>query len=104
MINLGFDLKRKAMSFALENIYKSSWNKFPHRYKYIGLTINVSDVIEYTYRETYGLLGFFADIGGFYQCLRLIGFLVVRSMINYNFLSLIANRMYIWENPDKKAE
>lgn len=86
----------------LENIYKSSWNEFPNRYKFIGLTINVDEVVKFTYRETYSFLNFFVDIGGFFICMKLFGFLFMRPIVRYNFLSLITNRMYIWENQKLK--
>ena len=50
-----------------------------------------------TERETYALLDYAGDVGGTIDFIYLIGFLIAKGLFGYKFLSLIANRMYIWE-------
>jgi hypothetical protein len=72
---------------------------YPENYKFIGLQINVRETRYLTYRTTYGLLEFGGDVGGNFEFIKLTGFLIARCLITFNFLALIANRMYIWKAP-----
>ena len=61
------------------------------------------DVRTITTRETYALLEFAGDVGGNYELLYVLGFLCARVFVRFNFLALIANRMYIWKPPRSKS-
>jgi len=98
-LNLGFYVKKVVQSFTIADTQPSAWTSYPERYKFMGLQINVKDVRTITTRETYALLEFSGDIGGTFEFVFVIGFLLTKGFISFNFLALIANRMYIWKSP-----
>ena len=70
--------------------------KYPDQYKFISLQINVRETSHITNRETYALLEFAGDVGGAFEFVYTIGYLLSKSMLTYKYLALIANRMYVW--------
>ena len=94
------------MAFEMTQLIASSWAHYPERYKFIGLQINVKESQKVTHRQTYGLLEFGGEIGGNFEFIKVTGFLIARGLVTFNFLALIANRMYIWKPPtqDKSYE
>jgi len=48
-----------------------------------------------THRSSYGFLEFIGDVGGTYEFVRVVGFLLTKGLLTYTFLALFANRMYI---------
>jgi hypothetical protein len=98
-LNLGFYVKKVVQSFSIAETHPSAWNSYPEHYKFMGLQVNVKDVRTITTRETYALLEFSGDIGGTFEFLFVLGFLLTKGFISFNFHALIANRMYIWKSP-----
>jgi hypothetical protein len=51
-------------------------------------------------------LEFGGEIGGNFEFIKVTGFLIARGLVTFNFLALIANRMYVWKPPtqDKSYE
>jgi hypothetical protein len=101
-VNLGFEVVKHAMAFEMTHLIASSWTNYPGRYKFIGLQINVKETRRVTHRQTYGLLEFGGEIGGNFEFIKVTGFLIAKVLVTFNFLALIANRMYIWEPPTQE--
>ena len=101
LVNLGFESERNATTFEKKGLFTSSMITYPDHYKFIGLQINVKESRSIKSRKTYGLLEFGAEIGGNFELIWLIGSLIVRGFVTFNFLALTANRMYIWKAPNQ---
>jgi hypothetical protein len=43
-LNMGIEVERTAQSLEIERLYSSAMTKYPSFYKFIGLSINVSDI------------------------------------------------------------
>jgi hypothetical protein len=52
------------MTIKTSEIRPSSWNEYPHRYKFISTHFVIKAEIEATTRVTYSLLDFASDVGG----------------------------------------
>ena len=88
------------MSLTMGPTYPSAYTSYPNKYKFIGLTISVEDSRNLISRETYSLLEFLGDIGGLYEFLYLFSYAVVKIFTPMTFISLFANKMFEWQEPE----
>ena len=96
VFNFGFDVIRPVLDFEIGETHPSAWTHYTeNKYKLIGLQINVKDSRTKTARETYGLLELVGDIGGVFEFVYLIGSLLTKGAVTYNYIALIAHSMYI---------
>ena len=88
------------MSLTMGPTYPSAFTSYPKTYKFIGLTISTEDSRNLINRETYSLLEFLGDIGGLYEFLYLFSYAWVIILTRMTFISLFANRMFEWSEPE----
>ena len=64
LIQSGYSQERHLSSLNIGESYSSSWTRWPSRYKFFSLLLNVNDEVTVVNRQTYDLLTYLGDIGG----------------------------------------
>ena len=87
------------------DIQPSSWKDFPSdedresRYKFVSVTVKLSKNSLKTNRQTYSLLDWIGDIGGLYDGLKVIGFLLSRPIGYYKMNAKLASLLVRYSRP-----
>ena len=86
------------MTLGMSELRPSSWNKYPHYYKFISAHFVVKDQYEHTTRVTYSLLDFASDCGGLVRACLMTFTIFVKPFAKLRRKALLTKRLYHLQN------
>ena len=73
----------------------SSWTNYPSLYKFTGFELNLSFDENITQRETYDILEWMGDLGGLFEALQIIGYIIMAPITAFALSSHMANLLFL---------
>ena len=75
----------------------TSWTTHPTKYKFTSFEINLNYDLELISRETYDILEYLGDLGGFMEAITVLGGIIMAPFMAFTYNNMLASLLFMYK-------